>query len=112
MSGSHSGNKVILGYNIIKFLGRGGYGKVYLVTNAKGDYFVAKMQEIDDEASLLLEAFMFKQLNQLNDVVPVFVELIFEPKYITMITKFVGNSLDKLTQKQQLQPQTLLDMFK
>ena len=55
------------------------------------------MQEIDDESSILLEAFMFKQLDPLKDVVPIFVELLFEPKYITMVTKFAGNSLDKFS---------------
>ncbi len=60
MSGSFDGKKNIHNYKIVKFLGRGGYGKVYLVTDDKGDYFAAKTQEIDDESSILLEAFMFK----------------------------------------------------
>jgi serine/threonine protein kinase len=70
------------------------------------------MQEIDDESSLLLEAFMFKQLSALATVVPIFVELIFEPKYLTLVTRFAGNSLDKFTQKRQFSIPTLASIFK
>lgn len=87
-------------YNIIKCIGKGTFGTVYLTEDKNGNKYASKVEQKRESSRLLFEykiyRTLFKDKKDENIGVPRIISLIQTPTYNILVMELLGKSLDAL----------------
>lgn len=85
-------------YNVIKCIGKGSFGTVYLTQDKHGNNYASKVEQRHESSRLLFEQKIYETLykNGMKQGVPRIYSLIKTPSYNILIMELLGPSLDTL----------------
>lgn len=85
-------------YNVIKCIGKGSFGTVYLTQDKQGNYYASKVEQRQESSRLLFEQSIYKALYKhgMRQGVPRIYSLIKTQSYNILIMELLGPSLDAL----------------
>jgi serine/threonine protein kinase len=90
-------------YQIIKSIGKGAFGTVYLTRTPDGNYYASKVEKRKDHSRVIDEYKIYKLLNKRgfrsSHGLPHIYSLIQTPKFNMMVMELLGPSLDTLFNK-------------
>lgn len=93
-------SKISDNYQIIKTIGKGAFGTVYLTRSADGSYYASKVEQSKDCSRIIDEYKIYRLLNKrgfkANHGLPQIYSLIQTPKFNIMVMELLGPSLDSL----------------
>ena len=82
-------------YRLIKKIGSGSFGEVYLVTDIEGNNYACKVESTDAKNRLQSESFIYKRFASKNlECVPTIHKYIETSDYNLLIMQLLGKSLD------------------
>ena len=84
-------------YRLIKEIGKGSFGEVFLVTDKDGNKYACKAENNSSKNRLRGESYIYKRFASKNlECVPVFHKYFETPDYNLLIMQLLGKSLDSL----------------
>lgn len=98
-----SSSKISDNYQIIKSIGQGAFGTVYLTRSADGNYYASKVEQRKEHSRVIDEYKIYRLLNKrgfkASHGLPNIYSLIQTPKFNMMVMELLGPSLDSLFNK-------------
>jgi len=94
-------DKLIDKYMIVRMIGKGAFGSVYLTYDKHKNYYASKVENQSDSSRLIDEYRIYEMINRrgMKEGIPQIYSLIKTPKFNIMIMQLLGPSLDSLFMK-------------